>query len=269
MSEHGDQRGTRLSDGKVGTAEVERTSEGVRRSAGPGAPAVHRLLHALAAVDLPVPVPVRLDHATGVEVLTFVEGRTPTLPWPAWIADEELLTDAARLLRRLHDATVPLVDRLDGPWWRWDGAENSAEVIRHGDPWPPNLVVRDGRAVAWIDWDLAQPGRRIDDVAAFAKHWAPMMSDERALGHGWPEVPDRVRRLRLLADAYGLDATGRAHLVDAIIEFGHVTARSHRAWAADGRRPFAVMVARGISEAIERDAMWTLERRAEFDAALA
>lgn len=259
----------RLSDGKVGTADVVLHSDGVHRSAGPGAASVHRLLAALDAAGHEVPRPVSLDRAAGTEVLTWIDGTTPTLPWPAWIADDELLADACRLLRRLHDSTASLVDELRGPWWSWvHDVEPVAEVIRHGDPWPPNLVVRDGRAVAWIDWDLAQPGRRIDDVAAFAKHWVPVMSDARALAHGWPSVPDRARRLRVVADAYGLDAADRHELPDAIVEFGRVTAASHRRWAADGHRTFAVMVARGITDAIDDDATWAAEHRRQLCAEL-
>jgi hypothetical protein len=176
------------------------------------------------------------------------------------MASDELLVSAAALLRRLHDATVPLVGELDGPWWTWvDDEPVDAEVIRHGDPWPPNLVVDADdltAAVAWIDWDLAQPGRRIDDVAAFAKHWVPLMSDERARAHGWPSIPDRTARLELIADAYGLDAAQRAELPAAVGRFARVTAASHRAWAAQGHPTFQVMVARGIPDAIEADGRW-------------
>jgi hypothetical protein len=132
-------------------------------------------------------------------------------------------------------------------------------------------VVRDDdltQPVAWIDWDFAQPGLRIDDVAAFAKHWAPLMSDERALSHGWHVVPDRPGRLRMLADAYGLDDDGRTALVDAAIRFASVTGAAHRRWAAAGMRPFAVMLARGLTEMIEADGEWLAAHRADFDAAL-
>jgi hypothetical protein len=249
----------RLSDGKVGTAQVQRVGDLVRRAVGPGAPAVHRLLDRLADAGLPVPRPVTLGP--DVEELTFVDGITPTLPWPAWMASDELLVSAARLLRTLHDATAALVAELDGPWWAWVGAgEEPAEVIRHGDPWPPNLVVDPDdrtRAVAWIDWDLAQPGRRIDDVAAFAKHWIPLMSDDRARAHGWPVIPDRAHRLDLLADAYGLTAEQCDDLPGAVARFARTTAASHRAWAAAGHPTFQVMVARGIPDAIEADSTWT------------
>jgi hypothetical protein len=250
--------GVRLSDGKVPTAHVERFGDIVRRASGPGAAAVHRLLAQLANVGVPAPLPRLLDGTH--EELSFVEGVTPTLPWPAWIASDELLVSAAALLRRLHDATAPLVGEFDGPWWTWvDDETVHAEVIRHGDPWPPNLVVDADdltTAIAWIDWDLAQPGRRIDDVAAFAKHWVPLMSDERARAHGWPSIPDRARRLHLLSDAYGLSAEQRLGLPAAVARFAHVTAASHRAWAAQGHPTFQVMVARGIPDAIEADGAW-------------
>jgi hypothetical protein len=252
-----------LSDGKVGTAGVVLFDGVVSRAAGPGAASVHRLLSVLNDAGFVVPRPIELIDDARFERLTFVDGTTPTLPWPGWMADEALLTSAVQMLRRLHDQTAHLMSNEPGwiglPWWRWvasDGSERPVEVIRHGDPWPPNLVVDGGQAVAWIDWDFAQPGSRLDDLGAFAKHWAPLMSDERAEAHGWQPVPDRQRRLRLIADAYDHPSVSPTSLVRAAIDFARSTAISHRRWASEGQRPFAVMAARGITAAIEADGTW-------------
>ncbi|MFF8986323.1 HAD-IA family hydrolase [Streptomyces globisporus] len=44
----------------------------------------------------------------------------------------------------------------------------------HNDACLENVVFRDGRAAALIDFDLAAPGRPVWDVAMAARHWAPM-----------------------------------------------------------------------------------------------
>jgi hypothetical protein len=260
-----------LSDGKVSTAGVVRIGDRVRRRPGPGAVSIHRLLSELSPTGLDIPRPLRLGE--GVEELTFVPGETPRLTWSPWMQTDEVLADVAESLRSLHDSTRSLVGVIDGPWWCWDHDHDAAsavapEVICHGDPWPANIVFRNGKVGGWIDFDLAQPGRAIDDVAALAKHWVPLMSDERAGAHGWRLPLDRNARLALLADAYGLDSAQRSLLIDGAIAFAATTARSHRRWAAAGQHSFSVMVARGVTDAIEADGRWLSAHRDELSAKL-
>jgi aminoglycoside phosphotransferase (APT) family kinase protein len=95
----------------------------------------------------------------------------------------------AELVRQSHDLTVgtPLA--------------GGQEVVCHNDLSPKNTVYQDLgdglRPVAFLDWDLAAPGRRVHDVAHLC--W-------QFLGLG-PSVVDpvvAVRRLRLVCEAYGL-----------------------------------------------------------------
>jgi thiamine kinase-like enzyme len=78
---------------------------------------------------------------------------------------EAALVSVARLLRDYHDATLGFRAELHA-WpdpvpvaYRGDG------VTTHNDPNLDNVVFRDGRAVALIDFDLASPGSRAWDVA--------------------------------------------------------------------------------------------------------
>jgi Phosphotransferase enzyme family len=262
-----------LSDGKVGTAGVVRIGNMVRRRPGPGAVSIHRLLSLMTSTTLEFPKPLLLGDS--VEDLTFVPGDTARLTWDSWMQTDDVLVSVASSLRALHDLTRPFAETIDGPWWRWERPDGELfepreafDVIRHGDPWPANIVFRNGAVVGWIDFDLAQPGRAIDDVAALAKHWVPLMSDARAQAHGWLLPVDRARRLRLLADAYGLDASSRAELLDAAIDFAITTAISHRRWAAAGQPSFSVMVARGVTDAIEADGRWLAAHRSDVGARL-
>jgi len=85
---------------------VSRVGDTVRRRPGPTTPGVHALLdHLRAAGFSEAPRPLGFDEE-GREILTFVEGEVWHDPLPDVVWLDRTLTDAASLLRRLHDATV-------------------------------------------------------------------------------------------------------------------------------------------------------------------
>jgi Ser/Thr protein kinase RdoA (MazF antagonist) len=73
------------------------------------------------------------------------------------------------------------------------------ELICHNDWSPWNALLRDGRIEVMLDWDLAGPGSRMWDAANAAYCWAPLFTS-----HVSVDIGERARRLRLFADAYGL-----------------------------------------------------------------
>jgi aminoglycoside phosphotransferase (APT) family kinase protein len=114
------------------------------------------------------------------------------------------------LLRRFHDGSR----RFDpaGAAWSPEMADPAGgEVVCHNDVCLENVVFRHGRAVALLDFDFAAPGRPVYDLAQFARMCVPIDDDVNSARLGWTS-PDRPARLRLVADAYGLDAAGRTAL---------------------------------------------------------
>ena len=93
-------------------------------------------------------------------------------------------------------------------------AGGADDVIGHNDVCPENVVVRDGVPVALLDFDFAAPGRRVWDVACFARMCVPI-EDPADMHRTGREGLDAFTRLRLVADAYGLPP-GRRDLVDAL-----------------------------------------------------
>lgn len=208
--------------GGVGNAgQVERWGDQVVRPSGRHTATVHALLrHVRAAGFDGVPEPLGVDP-DGRERLSFVPGDVPCPPFPAWSQTDEALASVARLLRRFHDATVGFVPPGDA-WWDDEMAEPgvaaasgtaaAAErvapsdgdlVVCHHDVCPENVVFRDGRAVALLDFDFAAPGRRVFDLASLARMCVPIDEPVNAGRLGWNPA-DPVARLRLVADAYGL-----------------------------------------------------------------
>jgi 8-oxo-dGTP diphosphatase len=179
-----------LPGGNVGGAV--RVGLTVRRPTGPWTPAVHDLLSHLHAHGLDgVPEVLGFD-ARGREVLTYLPGRAVDVDTE--MAPDELLADAVRWLRRYHGAVAG--HRPVGAPWRTSGGELlPGQLVCHNDTGAYNWVVQGGRFVGMIDWDMAGPGRPLDDLAFMAWSSLPLFR---------PMPPaDVSRRLRVMATEYG------------------------------------------------------------------
>jgi len=203
--------------GGVGNAGlVLREGDRVSRPAGPQSETIQSLLHHVRATGFDgVPAPLGVD-GNGREWLSYLPGDVPCPPYPEWSVTDEALASTAVLLRRFHDATVGFDGRGDRTWDREMARAAEGEVICHHDVCLENVVFRGGVAVALLDFDFAAPGTRMWDIASFARMCVPIDSPEDARRIR-PSVGDPFRRLRLVADAYGLPSD-RTELVDLLGE---------------------------------------------------
>jgi hypothetical protein len=184
--------------------KIHRVGDTVRRSAGPWTPAVHSLLRYLEQAGLDgVPRVCGIDER-GREVLTHLPGRTPEWAhWPAVLVDGDGLEQLGAFLRRYHD-TVAAFRPPANAVWRNPRAPRLGEVVRHGDFSPFNSVWReDGRLVGIIDWDFAQPGDALTDLAYLARYVVPCAPASGLANFGLPADLPRVQRLERLCAAYG------------------------------------------------------------------
>ena len=138
----------------------------------------------------------------------------------------------------------------------------------HNDVCLENVVFRDGRAVALLDFDFCAPGRPMYDLAQFARMCVPIDDDVNVGRLGW-ERPDRPARLRLVADVYGLDRDGRAELLaavdDSIVRGGDFV---RRRVAAGDPNFIAMWNDMGGEERFERRRRWWVGVRDEFAVAM-
>ncbi|MGC0363798.1 Ser/Thr protein kinase RdoA (MazF antagonist) [Rhodococcus sp. 27YEA15] len=100
----------------------------------------------------------------------------------------EALDSALSNLKSLHDHPTDFV--MPPGHANHQIAGTHTDVVCHWDATPYNFVFDGTRAVGFIDFDEAEPGRRIDDLACFAYRYAPLSNDG-----GWPDDIDRYIRL--------------------------------------------------------------------------
>ncbi len=258
------------------TVGVVRVGATVRRPTNRNSPFVHALLRHLEAVGFDgAPRFLGLD-AQGRETLTFVDGEVAGRPRPDWIADEERLVSLAELVRRYDDATSSFVppdgvrpDRgiATDPPGTPPGPAGEPEIVGHLDITPENVVFRDGRAVALIDFDLAGPATRADELANLLLWWAPFF-DSTDRDPLLRDV-DVAARARLALDAYGASDADRARVVDV------VAARTARSWHLMRHRAvtlgggWARMWDEGVGDVILRRRAWLEEHGEALRAACA
>ncbi|ULR55697.1 phosphotransferase [Streptomyces deccanensis] len=217
-----------LVGGMVNAGAVFRRGSLVERPAPRTARALHAHFLALKEHGFhAVPTPVGLT-ADGRERLTFIPGDVALPPFPRWVMTETALRSVGSMLRRLHDASAVIAVDTGVEWPRDLADPEGGTMLCHNDVCPDNVVFRDGRAAALIDFDLAAPGRPLWDVAMTARYWIPML-DPASAAALYPAGLDAPARLRILADSYGLSPQQRAELPGVIEQ----ATASCRAFVAD------------------------------------
>jgi aminoglycoside phosphotransferase (APT) family kinase protein len=197
----------------------------------------------------------------------FIDGEVPVAPYPDWSQSDTALASIARLLRGLHDAAR----RFDPQGFSWNDSladPAGGTLVCHNDVEPSNVVFRDGIAVALIDFEFAAPGRPIYDVAQLARLCVPIEDDFDQDRIGWRPA-DRAARLRLVADAYGLDPGGRAKLLTAMNDaLARIEAAARRSIAAGGPNTLARLNRTGGIEKYDRRRRWWTAHNNQFATAL-
>jgi aminoglycoside phosphotransferase (APT) family kinase protein len=262
-----------LAGGDV-TEGVVRVGDTVRRPVGPHSPLVHALLTHLESIGFEgAPRFLGID-AAGREVLSYVDGEVAGRPRPSWIADEARLASVGRLVRAYDDAACSFI-APPGEVPGWQPADPSGvppapayppELIGHVDITPENVVFRDRRAFALIDFDLAKPATRADEMVNTMMWWAPL-ADPRDAGPLLQGV-DVPRRARILADAYGLSGADRERIIEVAV------LRTRRAWHLMKERAqtqgggWQRMWDEGVGDVIKRREAWLERHAAALTAAL-
>jgi hypothetical protein len=151
------------------------------------------------------------------QTLSFVTGSTDT-PSNLWTQDRSLIT-AAQFLRRLHDASMPLVG-APLPWAYCYPDTQQHAVIGHSDFAPYNMTFdAEGSVVGVFDFDLAGPAPRSRDLAYLAWWMVPLGQQDPAMDAATQvDLAHNSQRLTQLCKTYGIRAdTGFLNMIDHVL----------------------------------------------------
>ena len=239
-----------LTGGTANRGLVIRVGDTVVRPTAPCWRATHALLGHLAAAGFDG-APRVLAVGPVTETLTYIDGRAGVPPLAEDTLTDAALVSVASLLRRYHLAAASF-DPSGYQWPRPIPARFRSGVVSHNDVHPANLVFRDGRAAALIDFDLAGPGSVIWDFAAASRYWAPLQDDQ--------DITDSRRgrsleRFRIFLHASGLPRAGRRQVAEAIVANHDWTYAIVTEAAAAGHQGFADHW-RTVAESAARSRRW-------------
>jgi hypothetical protein len=224
-------------------ARVVRIGNTVHRSVGPWTPAVHALLRHLEAKGFDAAPQLRGFDAQGREVLSFIPGATATRPWPVELRRDSGLRQFVTLLRRYHEAVQDFVPP-DGAFWAAGSTPlKSGDIIRHGDFGPWNTIWLRGQPVGLIDFDLAEPGQPILDLAQAALFGVPLQGAQGIRLAGFSCRPNLHRRFLLLCRTYG--KFGPSAVLAAVNSLVTSEIRRVETLGRAGREPWATLLKNG------------------------
>ena len=188
-------------------------------------------------------------------------GKQPLLTQPCLFGEVLGSVSGGDLSIDLSRVGGPVADSdAQQPYWVLIPAEGEGDIIAHHDLAPWNLVI--GPRWAFIDRDLAAPGTRLWDVAYAMHGFVPLSANPRWQRH------DAPMRLRVFADAYGLDEAQRRDLVPMLARRTRALRDFLASQAAVGVQPWAGLWETGHGEAWQADADYIQANEATWAAAL-
>ena len=250
-----------LFGGTANRGLVVRVGHTVLRPTAPCWRGTHALLAHLSAVGFDG-APRVLAVSPSTETLTYMDGQAAVPPLAEDTLTDAALVSVADLVRRYHLAAASF-DPAGYQWPRPIPARFRTGLVSHNDVHPANLVFREGRAVALIDFDLAGPGSAAWDFAAAARYWAPLQDDQ--------DIADSRRgralaRFRIFLQASGLSRAGRRDVAEAVVANHDWMYAIVTEAAAAGHRGFADHW-RAVAEPAARARRWCVRHRRDLLAA--
>jgi hypothetical protein len=244
--------------GGLVNGRVVRVGDTVRRPAGPWTATVQALLAHVTAARFPCPRPLGLDEA-GRERVSFIPGRAGLWPWPQALLAPDGPRQAGAFVRAYHEAVRDFVPPSRPVWRHGVQSPAAGEIVLHGDFGPYNMIWDADRLVGLIDFELARPGRPIEDAAFAALRIAALRDDAATARYGFAAPPDRRARLAGFAAGYRIS---HGDLLAALIPCQVAELERIERLGGDGVEPWAGFLARGLARDARAELSWLADNLA-------
>jgi len=248
--------GRNLENGQVGSGSVnpvQRIGDTVVRPIGEWSSSIHDLLNHLDSADFAFyPKVIEIDRVHGREVLSYIDGDVAMRPWPSCLLSDEGIIAIGKMLREYHQSIRGYAPEV-GSRWRDPGAKwQEGMIVRHGDLGPWNMVWKSDTLVGLIDWDLAEPGYGIEDIAQAAWNCVPIRPRKKCMETG-VDVSEQALRLRAICEAYGEEIDT---VIAAINSLQLKEIERTRELGKAQLEPWRSFLERGDTEEIEAERQW-------------
>lgn len=250
----------RLPGGLGSGGAVVRVGDTVRRPVLAQTEAVEGFLAHLERVGfVGSPRPLGRD-ASKRSVLSWVDGDVAMPPFPEWAASDDVLVSVAALQRAVHSAARTFEAPADTPWNRPNlGPIAAGAIVCHNDLCVENVVLRDGVACGFIDFDFAAPNDPLSDIAIACRHWVPF-KDPADVTDGFAGV-DQRRRFGLFCDEHRLGPAERRAVIEHGLDFLDRALETIRGLAASGVPSYVAVWDRGYATQNRRSHAWLAAQR--------
>jgi len=254
-----------IEDGEQATGAVVTTvvriGETIRRPTFVWTPAVHALLEHLERAGFRRAPRLRGIDEQGREVLTLVPGEVAMRPWPAVLVSGDGLSQLALWLREYHSAVAGFVPPAEAAWVVPDATWQPGQIVRHGDLGPWNSVWRGENLAGFIDWDFAEPGEALDDVAQLAWYAVPLRGPDMTQAAGLAEGCALRARVLTLCQAYGVPASAVLGALERLIarEISRL-----QVFGSAGVEPWSSFRERGDEASLGQELDWLIANRSSL-----
>ena len=244
-----------LADGESASGSVNlvtRDGDSVLRPMGHWSESVHGLLQFLERSGFDYsPRFLGADSTIKKERLSYLDGEVALRPWPEVLRSLKGLEQIAEMLKEYHEVVSKFEPTLNN-WHLLDREIPDSAIIRHGDLGPWNMVWKGDRLVGLIDWDFAEPGTLLEDLAQTAWHCIPLKPPKR-LEQAGVLVEHQEERLEYFCEAYGVSKELVLQSLPRIHKQEIVRMRTH---GSNEIQPWSSFLERGDIEFVLEDSQW-------------
>ena len=196
-------------------------------------------------------------HEDGRSIYNYLPGTAALRPWIDILKQEEGLVFLTNFLKRFHLVQSDYEIPSGAIWYVPTEHLQKGTIIRHGDFGPWNTIWQEQQLTGVIDWDFAEPGTVLQDLAQLAWYTVPLRGESGWQEAGFPSRPDFKRCLLVICDTYDVSLS---NLLDAIISLQNLEMHRLIELGAKNVFPWSIFYNRGDLSETQQEQAWLKEQ---------